>query len=98
MLLEESGGALVGGLGRRFVGGLLDADPIIPNIASGAPARRQEVGEVAAEAVADRAALAGAGGQAAQMRQARLPHGAAQRRRLQCWLLWRRHREGARRS
>ncbi len=38
----------------------------------GVAARRHEVGELAAEAVADRAGLAGAGGQAAQMRQARL--------------------------
>ncbi len=56
----------------RFIQRLVDADAIIADIAIGVAARRHEIGELAAEAVADGAGLAGAGGEAAQMRQARL--------------------------
>src|SRR5260221_10813541 len=61
----------------RLIERLLDADAIVTDIAIGVAARRHEIGELAAEAIADGADLAGAGGKAAQMRQARLEIGDA---------------------
>ncbi len=62
---------------RRLVERLVDADAVIADIALGIAARRHQEGELAAEAVADRADLAGAGGVTAQIGQGHLQIGDA---------------------
>src|SRR5215831_4089978 len=54
----------------RLVEEVFDAAAVVADIAVGVRARRHQVGELAAEAVADRAGLAGAGGLLAQVIEA----------------------------